>query len=1409
MTKRKTGAFALRTRPKPLLVLAAALLAASAFSRPLLAGEEDGEGRPARLRDNPRERAAWTALQKVDSRGAVSSENRLRALRAACLVPADTSLPLPSAGRYPRSDAGPSVPRALATAGGWEPLGPSPARALAYGNVDFGLVSGRITAVAIHPTNPSIVLVGAATGGIWKSTDAGRTFRAVSDSAPALATSALAFSPSDPNVVYAATGEADSADLEFSVSRSLGTYLGAGLLRSLDGGESWTRVDVDLPPNAVLSRVVPHPTDPSRVLVGVYIWHDVEAGRARVGGVYLSTDGGVHFSRTLNHAVSDLVQDPNAAGTVWAGIGVTGGCTSCTLKSGVYVSTDFGATWTPSLTADTPGATFAAQTGNVKLGLSRTNPLTLYASIVDTGDKHDGGGIFRSADGGATWVKRAVHVGMCPSSGLNQCSYDHVILPSPTSPDTVYFGSVDLYRSTDGAASWKMLTNVYSAGGSVHVDHHAMAIPPSAPDTVYFANDGGLYRSTDGGTTFENLNASLGLIQFNGIALHPTNPDLMMGGTQDNGNLRYTGSPLWEDRTGSDGGFDLIRADDPSQVLAANYYAYMNFSQDGGIDFADVTPFGKLMTLSGDAKEPMGFYPPAMAAPAAPGLVFLGTQRLWANPTFGRDPSQWAPRSAAAITATRISALDVLGDGSGPAWIGSSSGEVYFSTDGGATFTKRSDGLPAAFVSSIHAVTPDGLSAYATFAGYLGSPSRHVFVTTDGGVTWTNVTSNLPDVPVSALAVAPADPSTLFVATDVGVFRSADSGASWTSLNEGLPNTTVTALAFHPVTRDLVASTYGRGAWRLPFAVWSVPVGPAADFAFAPADPAPRQSVLFEDRSTGGATAFAWDFGDATPASAERSPRHAYAAAGTYPVRLTITAPGGSSTKTRSVTVRAGVTQPVTFQVPVVLDVFGAASTHYTSDLVLVNRTAADVRASLVYVPAPGTPGAGGPRLPELVPAGQELRFADLLDHLRSSGYALPPSGPAQVGTLRVTFEDAADASQLFAGSRTSTPNPNAAVGGSFGLFAAGALPSEAVAGSTAVFGLKQDASARSNLAVVDVPPSDTEAGSPARLSIQVMDGATGAAAGSPVEVTLAPAEWRQLDQLLAPSGVTNGWVRITRTGGTNRFLAYGVVNDGSGAGKGTSDGSYVPAGSPDGLVPIVLRVSAGGTLYTTQLALANPTAAAVIAQVTYTPAPAFGGGPAVTASVPLAAGRQLVVPDVILWLRDTLGLPLPAGDGNQAGTLLVTGAVAVARTTSPNPDASVGGSFGLAYGAVPAAARARSEAWVYGLVQDGATRSNLAVADARVGSATAQSYRIDVFDAGAGAGDGATPAWSTTISLKGGEWYQESGILSTAGLTRGYARVRAESGSSDFVAYGVLNDGAGPGERTSDGSYVPMSGVR
>ena len=496
--------------------------------------------------------------------------------------------------------------------------------------------------------------------------------------------------------------------------------------------------------------------------------------------------------------------------------------------------------------------------------------------------------------------------------------------------------------------------------------------------------------------------------------------------------------------------------------------------------------------------------------------------------------------------------------------------------------------------------------------------------------------------------------------------------------------------------------------------------------------------------------------------------------------------------------------------VPVVLDVTGAAGARFRSDLTLGNRSAAAVNATVGFVGAPDFPGSGSGSAIVTLPPHTEVRAADALQFLRDLGVAIGASPAA--GSLIISADPsqlpAAGTDALYGFSRTFTRDAS----GSYGVFLDGPSDLDAAEDSGAIYGLRSVADAsRSNLALACLPTSD---GSPITLSVQVYD-ASGAAAGAPIVVTLVPGAWKQLNGILLTAGLSEpayGYAKITRTSGVGTWTAYGVVNDAK-----TSDGSILPLYRPGGLaaarrlvVPVVLDVyGAAGSHYTTELTLVNDGAFATPVDLFYKPSLGSSTGvPVVTLT--LAVRQQLTIPDVIAYLRSH-GLNVPdASTGPQAGTLTVefrnlfnldaSSTIAIARTTTPNPNAATGGAFGLAYAAAAKGGGARASALVPGLTRDATVRSNLAVVHLGGGSESTLSLSVQLYDASTGLPTGGP----VSVSLLPGDWTQWSGIFDVAGVpasvTKAYAVVSRVSGNDTWLAYGVLNDA-----QTSDGSFLRM----
>lgn len=728
------------------------------------------------------------------------------------------------AGLDPRSDTA------------WVPLGP--------GNIpELSIQStGRLTAIAVHPTNPNVIYVGGAQGGVWKTTNGGANWTPLTDRECSLAMGWIVLDPVDPDIVYAATGEQ-----HFSGD----SYYGCGVLRSTDGGATWTQLGADVFDVATttsggvrISRILLDPrTAGSTANTTLYVAAD--------NGVWKSTDGGVSWTRTLAAGnagpapATDLVMHPSNPDVLYAALGrVTGDA-----ANGVYRSTDAGVTWTRL-------SGFPSEdVGRISLAIAPSQPSILYAGVQNAfgGPPGDGTllGIFKSTDGGERWSL----VSNAPSCNT-QCWYDMALAVHPRDPDTVFFGGVPLYRSTNGGLTFQSVGT--GPGGSVHADQHVIVYDPNDPRTVYVGNDGGIYRSRAGGApgTWESLNTDLAITQFYaGIALHPTDPTIVLGGTQDNGTLRYAGSPSWRQVLGGDGGFTAIDFQDPrfayaeTQWTPGSGFSGPRRSDDGG-------PF-QLKTAGIDLSDRALFIPPLVMDPSDPKVLYFGTYRLYRTTNRGES---WTPISPDLAGPTRaISAIAVAPSAPQEIYVGTNGGDVHRTRNGGGAWTSVSAGLPRRVITDI-AVDPGNPDVvFVTLSGF---QTEHVFRSTDGGETWTAISNGLPDLPVNAIVVDPRSSSILYIGTDLGVFRTVNGGASWEPLNEGMPNVAVFDLALNPRTGQLVAATHGRGMFAREVAVDVVAVTGTVRYYAGAQEPVPGVTLtgtgsLEGARTTGADGAYA------------------------------------------------------------------------------------------------------------------------------------------------------------------------------------------------------------------------------------------------------------------------------------------------------------------------------------------------------------------------------------------------------------------------------------------------------------------------------------------------------------------------------------------------------------------------
>ncbi|HEY9402438.1 MAG TPA: Calx-beta domain-containing protein [Pyrinomonadaceae bacterium] len=689
----------------------------------------------------------------------------------------------------------------------WTPIGPAPTLPPPT-PLNWGGTSGRINAVAVSPANRQVILVGGSTGGIWRSADGGATFAPVSDDQVDLAVGWIAFAPSDPTVVYAGMG-----DMDYS-------YLGSGVLKSTNAGQTWTRVSNATLPEGIVARLEVDPANPDRVYLAQHITIDRATNAQAASGVFISTDGGINWTKKLSGQARDVVIHPADRQTIYACFALrssTGGQPGSAV--GLYRSTDSGHTWA-SIPVNMNGLN--GSLWDFRVALSPSEPQRMYVlyGTIFQGERR----MAVSRDAGATWQYRNL-----ASVDMTQFGFNTYLAVDPTNADTVYLGSRDLWKSTDGGASFTNLTNNFVSNGrggwtyqpsrsSIHPDQHAFAFEPGNSSVAYLANDGGLWKSSDGGAAVQSLNRTLSLVQFNSLATHPTDPAETIGGTQDNGTQRRlkdsTGAPGlgWIEISGADGGATFYNPLNPL-VLYGSYYA-------GWLIRFKVTPSYILYekqigssTIFGesDINRRIAFYPP-FTGNGVNQRIYFGSWRLFISDNLG---DTWtAPGDTTDLTKGErdvLSTIAVARSNTNVIYTGSAHGRAMISADGGASWRDITAGLPNRFIENIVVDPANPSLAYLSVSGY---GTGHVFKTADAGDNWVDISGNLPNVPVSALFIDPLDTQTLYAGTDIGVFRSTSGGAGWESFNTGLPPVMVTAFAALPGGRIQVA-TYGRGAYEL------------------------------------------------------------------------------------------------------------------------------------------------------------------------------------------------------------------------------------------------------------------------------------------------------------------------------------------------------------------------------------------------------------------------------------------------------------------------------------------------------------------------------------------------------------------------------------------------------------------
>ena len=744
---------------------------------------------------------------------------------AALLVAASAALaaaaPVPVRAQEDAAD-----PLALATA------------ALEFRAIGPTIMGGRVADLAVVESDPRIFYVGVATGGVWKTENAGITFEHVFKDEATASVGDVTVAPSNPNVVWVGTGEPQNRQ---------SSPWGNGVYRSTDAGRTWTHLGLDNTHH--IARIQVHPRDPDVAYVAAvgHLW-----GPNPERGVYRTLDGGASWERVLHvdddTGAIDLAMDQSDPRTLFAAMyqrrrrawGFNGGGPG----SGIYRTTDGGDEWT-ELTKGLP----SGDMGRIGLAVHRGDGNMVFALVeADArapgqgfgGGQQDGprrNGVYRSTDRGETWE----HL----STTNNRPMYYSQIWVDPNDPERVYLAGSAMYRSSDGGRNFTA-----DAAAGVHLDHHALWIDPADSDHLILGGDGGVSVSWDRSDNWYQLR-NLPIAQFYEIGVDMRDPYHVCGGLQDNGSW-CAPSDTWSNQgirtrdwynVGSgDGFFTVMHPANPDLMFAE--------SQGGNLSRVNLATRERVrirpVARPGDDGEERdlrwNWNTPMLLSAHDDQVVYAGANILFRSADLGQSWQEISPDLTYAVDRDTLELMGVAGsepqmsrnDGrsnygnltavaespldAAVLYAGSDDGRLHGTRDAGATWqdlTPNLDGLPPyTYVTRIVASHGAPGTVFAAFDGHRNDDfAPYAYASTDFGENWERITDGLPQTSLNALAQHPSAPNLLFAGSEVGVHFSIDAGRSWSRLDGGLPTVPVDDIVVHPRDNDLVIGTHGLGIW--------------------------------------------------------------------------------------------------------------------------------------------------------------------------------------------------------------------------------------------------------------------------------------------------------------------------------------------------------------------------------------------------------------------------------------------------------------------------------------------------------------------------------------------------------------------------------------------------------------------
>jgi hypothetical protein len=676
-------------------------------------------------------------------------------------------------------------------------------------------IGGRSISFAVHPVDTGTVFMGAASGGLWKSTTGGlgaAAWTLVNTGYPSSAVSSIAIDSVNPAVMYIGTGESygyQYSNNGVNIRMMRGMY-GIGILKTTNGGATWTKsLDWSYNNQRGVWVVAINPKNSNIVYA------------ATTEGVYKSYNAGGSWSQVLNYQLAmDLKINPVDTSVLYVSVGnLTNAVPNANV--GIYKSTNSGLAWT-KLAGGLP----AAWSGKAALEIYWSNPVNVYASIANDLSYV---GYYRSTDAGATWSVKSTSIPIG-----NQGWYNNAHMVKRDDPNTIVVGTLNVEKSANGGtsfstnSSWSAWITGATPPGQpegpanfVHADVHFYATNPKDFNKLYCITDGGLYRSNSFGSTnsFYSCNGGYVTTQFyNGFANSFQDSIFCIGGLQDNRSTFYQGTTAWYKTFMGDGMWCAVNSQNPSICYTEYTYGDIYKSVNGGVSWSDISPPGS------GSETNYCFAAPYICCRSNPNVVYAGGLSVYKSTVGGGSwQGPYGSFGGGKVLCMDVSATstDTVYLGTIPA--GTTAAAIWKTVNGGLNWTNISGAqIPDRYPTDMVVNPNNSKEVYVTFGGFA---SGHVYKTSNGGTTWINISGNLPDVPHQSIVVDPLYPNNVYAGNDLGVYASTNGGATWGEYKTGMPYALIYDLTITNIGRKLRATTHGNGVWEIKLSAIPTSIG--------------------------------------------------------------------------------------------------------------------------------------------------------------------------------------------------------------------------------------------------------------------------------------------------------------------------------------------------------------------------------------------------------------------------------------------------------------------------------------------------------------------------------------------------------------------------------------------------------